>query len=107
MKFPDGRQRLLTLFVALMIPLAVLVTTWSGLHRHLLAEELAALEHEQTAWLEQNKSLLASIAIYRSPRRISELAERELGLSLIGADAVTIVELPEASGVDGGGVASR
>ena len=87
-----GRQRLLTIFVALMIPLAVLVTTWSGLHRHLLAQELRALEHEQTEWLEQNKRLLTSIAIYRSPQRIAELAERELGLAPISADLVTIVE---------------
>ena len=87
-----GRQRLLTIFVALMIPLAVLVTTWSGLHRHLLAQELRALEHEQTEWLEQNKRLLTSIAIYRSPQRIAELAERELGLAPISAELVTIVE---------------
>ena len=87
-----GRQRLLTIFVALMIPLAVLVTTWSGLHRHLLAQELRALEHEQTEWLERNKRLLTSIAIYRSPQRIAELAERELGLAPISADLVTIVE---------------
>ncbi len=87
-----GRQRLLTIFVALMIPLAVLVTTWSGLHRHLLAQELRALEHQQAEWLEQNKRLLISIAIYRSPQRIAELAERELGLAPITADLVTIVE---------------
>ena len=92
MTLASGRQRLLTIFVALMIPLAVLVTTWSGLHRHLLAEELRALEHEQTAWLERNKRLLASIAIYRSPQRIAELAAQELGLAPIRAAHVTIVE---------------
>lgn len=91
MSVASRRQRLLTIFVALMIPLAVLVTTWSGLHRHLLAEELRALEHEQTAWLEWNKRLLASIAIYRSPRRVAELAG-QLGLVPISAAHVTIVE---------------
>lgn len=88
----DGRQRLLTILVALMIPVAVLMTTWSGLHRHLLAEELQALEHEQAAWLEQNKRLLTSIAIYRSPQRIAELAERDLGLAPIDAERLIIVE---------------
>ena len=88
----SGRQRLLTIFVALVIPLAVLMTTWSGLHRHLLAEELRTLEHEQTAWLERNKRLLASIAIYRSPQRIAELAGQELGLAPISAEHVTVVE---------------
>ena len=92
MTITSGRQRLLTVFVALVIPLAVLVTTWSGLHRHLLAEELRILEHEQTAWLERNKRLLASIAIYRSPQRIAELAGQELGLAPISAEHVTIVE---------------
>ncbi len=92
MTITAGRQRLLTICVALVIPLAVLVTTWSGLHRHLLAEELRTLEHEQTAWLERNKRLLASIAIYRSPQRIGELAGQELGLAPISAEHVTIVE---------------
>lgn len=94
----DGRQRLLTILVALMIPVAVLMTTWSGLHRHLLAEELQALEHEQAAWLEQNKRLLTSIAIYRSPQRIAELAERDLGLAPIDAERLIIVEPPAAAG---------
>ena len=92
MTITSARQRLLTIFVALMIPLAVLVTTWSGLHRHLLDEELRQLEHEQAAWLERNKRLLASIAIYRSPQRIAELAGLELGLTQISARHVTIVE---------------
>lgn len=107
MTFPADQQRLLTLFLALMIPLAVLVTTWSGLHRHLLAKELAALQHEQTVWLEQNKQLLTSIAIYRSPERIAELAERELGLGPIDASGVTIVELPVVAGFDDQRVAPR
>lgn len=107
MTFLAGRQRLLTLFVALMIPLAVLVTTWSGLHRHLLAEDLAALEQEQTVWLEQNKQLLASIAIFRSPQRIAELAERVLGLGLISAEDVIIVDLPVAVRVHEGKVTTR
>ena len=51
----SGRHRLLTIFVALVIPLAVIVATWSGLHRHLLTQELRVLEHEQAAWLEENK----------------------------------------------------
>jgi cell division protein FtsL len=107
MTITSGRQRLLTIFVALMIPLAVLVTTWSGLHRHLLAEELRTLEHEQTAWLERNKRLLASIAIYRSPQRIAELAGRELGLTPISPAHVTIVEPAAAAGAQPQGTASR
>ena len=99
MTVAGDRQRLLTIFVALMIPLAVLVTTWSGLHRHLLTQELRVLENDQAAWLEQNKRLLASIAIYRSPRRIGELAERELGLEPIRAEHVTIVKPAFPAGV--------
>lgn len=103
-----GRHRLLTILVALMIPTAVLMTTWSGLHRHLLAEELQTLEHEQAAWLEQNKRLLTSIAIYRSPQRIAELAERDLGLEPIAAGRLTIIEpaAPVIDGPAGGGPAN-
>lgn len=99
MTLTTGRQRLLAIFVALMLPLAVLMTTWSGLHRHLLAEELQALEREQSAWLEQNKRLLTKIAIYRSPQRISVLAERDLGLTPISAEHLTIIE-PAAAAVE-------
>ena len=94
----SGRHRLLTIFVALVIPLAVIVATWSGLHRHLLTQELRVLEHEQAAWLEENKRLLASIAIYRSPQRIGDLGERDLGLIPISAEHLTIVELPVLNG---------
>lgn len=107
MIFTTGRQRLLAIFVALMLPLAVLMTTWSGLHRHLLAEELQALEREQAAWLEQNKRLLTKIAIYRSPQRISVLAERDLGLAPISAERLTIVEPPAASAVEQAAVARQ
>ena len=102
-----SRQRLLTLVVALMIPIAVLVTTWSGLHRHLLAEELDALEQEQTEWLEQNKQLLASIAIHRSPRRIAELAERILGLVLINSEEVSYIDIPNVISIDSERVVPR
>ena len=95
-----SRQRLLTLVVALMIPIAVIVTTWSGLHRHLLAEELEELEQEQTAWLEENKQLLASIAIHRSPRRIAELAERILGLVLINFSEVSYIDMPTSISIE-------
>lgn len=62
------------------IPLLLFLNVWQGYRYEQMKREVARLEERQRAQLEENRRLLASIAVLGSPARIEKLAREELGL---------------------------
>ena len=63
------------------IPLFLFLNAWQGYKYGTLAREIRQMEAEQKNWFEENKKLIASIAIFSAPARIDRSAREELGLS--------------------------
>ena len=68
---------------AFLIGGSVFILVWQGYHYERLLHQVAILEEEQRQWLELNKRIIASIAVFRSPQRIKTIAEGELDLQRI------------------------
>lgn len=67
------------------------LNTWQGYRYEKLRRDVQNMEEEQRDWLEQNKKLVAALAVLSSPERIEKLAERELGLVRLDSSRVTTV----------------
>jgi hypothetical protein len=75
------------------------LNTWQGYRFEHLKREAQQLEAEQRDWLEQNKKLVAALAVLSSPQRIERIAVGELGLKKLERSAlVTIAAPPEGPG---------
>jgi cell division protein FtsL len=74
-------KRVLVFTMAVTIPVFLFLNAWQGYKYGRLAREIRRMEAEQKNWFEENKKLIASIAIFSSPSRIDRSAREELGLS--------------------------
>jgi cell division protein FtsL len=72
------------------------LNTWQGNRYQKLEREVQRLELEQKNWLEQNKKVIAALAVLSSPERIKTLAEDSLGLKPLQAEDLIEVELGDA-----------
>jgi cell division protein FtsL len=79
---------------ALVLGGLLFLNTWQGYRFEALKRNVQQLEAEQRDWLEQNKKLVAAVAVLSSPERIQRLAEGQLGLKKPPSSAVTTVLLP-------------
>ena len=68
---------------AFLIVGSVFILVWQGYQYERLLRQVTVLEEEQREWLELNKRIIASIAVFRSPQRIKTIAEGELDLQPI------------------------
>ena len=62
---------------AVVVAGSVLLGAWQGYRYQRLLDEIDGLEVTQRQRLEENKRTIASIAVFRSPARLQELAEQE------------------------------
>jgi cell division protein FtsL len=69
------------------------LNTWQGNRYQKLEREVQRLELEQKNWLEQNKKVIAALAVLSSPERIKTLAEESLGLKPLQAKDLIEIEL--------------
>ena len=74
-------KRIVILTLVLTVPVFLSLKVWQVRRYQGLARETRELEETQRDWLERNKKLLASIAVFRSPARIERLARERLGLT--------------------------
>jgi cell division protein FtsL len=79
---------------ALVLGGLLFLNTWQGYRFEALKRNVQQLEAEQRDWLEQNKKLVAAVAVLSSPQRIQRLAEGQLGLKKLERSAVSTVLLP-------------
>jgi cell division protein FtsL len=68
-------------FVVLTIPLFLGFATRQSARYADLEREVRRLEISQEEWVENNKRLIAGIAVLSSPERIENIARNELGLT--------------------------
>jgi cell division protein FtsL len=73
------RGRLLLYFFTLTIPLFLGAVAWQATRYTELEWETERLETAQEEWVENNKRLIAGIAVLSSSDRIEYIAEGELG----------------------------
>ncbi len=80
--------------LALVLGGLLFLNTWQGYRFEALKRSVQELEAEQRDWLEQNKKLVAAVAVLSSPERIQHLAEAELGLAKLERSALATVVQP-------------
>ena len=71
------------LLAALVVLGAFFLNTWQGLRFQAQERAIRRLEQEQRDWVEENKKVVAAMAILGSPSRLRGLAESSLGLRLL------------------------
>jgi len=80
--------------LALVLGGLLFLNTWQGYRFEALKRNVQELEAEQRDWLEQNKKLVAAVAVLSSPERIQRIAEGQLGLKKLERSALVTVVLP-------------
>lgn len=101
-------KRFLTLCMLLTIPLALfLVAAQSGRY-YAATAEIKRLEAAQSEWIEENRKLLANIAVAGSRQRVSQSMEEAEGYQLVSpAKTLRILVLPggeKRDAIQGGGL---
>ncbi|MDR2900233.1 MAG: septum formation initiator family protein [Treponema sp.] len=66
--------------VVITIPLCLGFNAWQSVRYAEVSREIKQLEKTQTEWIENNKRLIAGIAMLSSSERIEKIAKNELGL---------------------------
>lgn len=90
-------KRLPILFLALLVISLFFMGTWQGFRYQQLVRELRLMEEEQKTWLEENKKLIAGLAVFSSPERIEHIAREQLQLNRIDRSLVLKVVSEEES----------
>jgi len=82
-------------FIVLSIPLFLGIVAWQSVRYTELDRGVRRLEAAQEDWVENNKKLIAGIAVLSSSRRIEQVAVRDLGLVKIAPEDVLQVRIEE------------
>lgn len=89
------RRYALMYFFVLTIPIFLGVAAWQSVRYTELKRDVRHLEAVQEEWVENNKKLIAGIAVLSSSSRIEQLAVHDLGLSKIRPEDVLQVKIGE------------
>jgi len=82
-------------FIVLSIPLLLGIVAWQSVRYTELDRDVRRLEAAQEDWVENNKKLIAGIAVLSSSGRIEQVAVRDLGLVKIAPEDVLQVRIEE------------
>jgi cell division protein FtsL len=83
--------------LALLLGGLLFLNTWQGYRFEALRRHMQQLESEQRDWMEQNKKLVAALAVLSSPQRVERIATRQLGLRKLERSRLTTVVVPRES----------
>lgn len=83
-----GIPRLLLVVLVVATPLLFVANVWQSYRFSRVEQRLATVQQRHLELLEENKRLIVGIAGLRSPSRIRDLAEADLGLEEAPADRV-------------------
>ncbi|MCF7928050.1 MAG: cell division protein FtsL [Spirochaetales bacterium] len=86
-------KKFLFVVLALVVSAVFFLNVWQSYRYTMLLQRIEGLEQEQREILERNKRIIAGIAVLRSPARLQQLAEEELGLSRAEAEEMVRVLL--------------
>ena len=93
------RRYALLYFFVLSIPFFLGLAAWQSVQYTKLEKSVRRLEALQEDWIESNKKLIGSIAVYSSSKRIEQIAVHDLGLLKINPEDVLQIRI---DGEDGG-----
>ena len=82
-------------FIVLSIPLLLGIVALQSVRYTELDRDVRRLEAAQEDWVENNKKLIAGIAVLSSSGRIEQVAVRDLGLVKIAPEDVLQVRIEE------------
>ena len=85
-------------FIVLSIPFFLGVVAWQSTRYAALDKSVRRLEAAQEDWVENNKKLIAGIAILSSSKRIEQVAVHDLGLSKMRPEDVLQVRIEGGQG---------
>ena len=80
---------------ALLLGGLLFLNTWQGYRFERLRRGVQQLESEQRDWMEQNKKLVAALAVLSSPDRVERIAVKQLGLRKLDRSLLTTVVVPQ------------
>ena len=80
-------------FFVLTIPLFLGLAAWQSVRYTELERNVRDLEAAQEEWIENNKRLIAGIAVLSSTSRIGQVAEKDLGLSKLSPENVLQIRI--------------
>jgi len=80
-------------FFVLTIPLFLGIVAWQSVQYIELEKDVRSLEVVQNEWVNNNKKLIAGIAILSSASRIEQIAVRDLRLSKIRPENVLQIRI--------------
>jgi cell division protein FtsL len=82
-------------FAVITIPLFLGLTVWQSNRFQNLRNETESLVKSQADWIENNKRLIAVIAVLSSPERIEYIAQNDLNLRKIRPENVLQIKIEE------------
>jgi len=91
-------RRVLVSLAIISVPVLMMLQVLQGYRYTVAIEKMDGLETVQQDRLEENKRLLAGIAVYDAPTRIYQVAEESLGLTEADPENVLQVIFPDETG---------
>ena len=91
-------RRTFRLLLIITIPAFVFVNIYQTYVYQSVGQSVALLESHEKSWLEQNKRVVAGIAVLSSPARIDQIATSKLGLKQRILEPTLRVTAPPQSG---------
>lgn len=82
------------------IPLLMMLQVLQSFRYIMSSEEIADMESGQEDRLEENRRLVAGIAVFDSPERVYEVASESLGLESADPENILQVRFPEEGGLE-------
>lgn len=95
-------KRKLRLLLIATIPAFAFVNIYQTYTYQTLDQSVARLEGHEKSWLEQNKRIIAGIAVLNSPERIGQIASDKLGLKQNLLEPTLRVRVPARNGSNDG-----
>lgn len=87
-------RRPLVVLLIILVPVLLFANVAQAFRYGRLERQVAELEREQLALIEENKRAILAITVLTSPRRVGDLAEGVLELERISTDGITRLETP-------------
>ncbi|MDR0497074.1 MAG: septum formation initiator family protein [Treponema sp.] len=92
------KRYLLMYFFVFTIPVFLGVVAWQSVRYKELERNVQALEAVQEKLVENNKKLIALVAVHSSSARIEQVAVHDLGLSKMRPEDVLQIRIEERQG---------
>lgn len=94
-------KNVLLYVIVLTIPLCLGLREWQSAQYAKVFGEMKNLEQAQEEWIENNKRLIARIAILSSSERIENMAKNELGLEKKTPEETMQIKIEGTRRIDG------